>query len=124
MYYWAIMTMQMFNLFACKTRLTLPFGRYMFANRATFYCILGGAALAAFIVYTPGVEAVFKTSRRLLPLYWLIPMAFGCLLIGYAALRMIIRRKVKPVEWNPEIPGLQMYPTIRTVRTTSTGRSN
>ncbi len=43
MYYWSIMTMQMFNLFACKTRLTLPFGRYMFANRATFYCILSGA---------------------------------------------------------------------------------
>jgi len=124
MYYWAIMTMQMFNLFACKTRLTLPFGRYMFANRATFYCILGGASLAAVIVYTPGIESVFKTSRHLLPLYWLIPMAFGCLLIGYATIRMIVRRKTRPVKWNPDILGLQMYPTIRTVRTRSTGRSN
>jgi hypothetical protein len=26
--------MQMFNLFACKTRFTIPFGKYMFANRA------------------------------------------------------------------------------------------
>jgi len=123
-YYWSIMTMQMFNLFACKTRLTLPFGRYMFANRATFYCILGGVTLAAFIVYTPGVESVFKTSRSLLPLYWLIPMAFGCLLIGYATLRMIIKRRAKPIKWNPDILGLQMYPTIHTVRTTSSTRSN
>jgi sodium/potassium-transporting ATPase subunit alpha len=115
MYYWAVMTMQMFNLFACKTRLTLPFGRYMFANRATFYCILAGATLAAFIIYTPGVEVVFKTSRSLIPLYWLVPMAFGFVLIGYASLRMVIRRKTKPVKWNPEIQGLQMYPTIRTL---------
>jgi sodium/potassium-transporting ATPase subunit alpha len=119
MYYWAIMTMQMFNLFACKTRLTLPIGRYMFANHATFYCIIAGASLAAFIIYTPGVEVVFKTSRSLSPLYWLIPWAFGFFLIGYAALRMIVRRKTKPVKWNPEISGLQMYPTIRTLRTMS-----
>lgn len=123
MYYWSIMTMQMWNLFACKTRLTLPFGKYMFANRATFYCILAGAALAAFIIYTPGVEVVFKTSRSLSPLYWLIPMAFGLFIILYASLRMIIRRMTKPIEWNPEITGLQMYPTIRTHRSMSI-RSN
>ncbi|KAK3385719.1 E1-E2 ATPase-domain-containing protein [Podospora didyma] len=116
MYYWAIMTMQMFNLFACKTRLTLPFGRYMFANRATFYCIFAGAALAAFIIYTPGVEVVFGTSRSLLPLYWLIPIAFGLVIILYATLRMIISRRANPIKWNPEILGLQMFPTIRTIR--------
>ncbi|KAK0713196.1 hypothetical protein B0T26DRAFT_753337 [Lasiosphaeria miniovina] len=119
MYYWAVMTMQMFNLFACKTRLTLPFGRYMFANRATFYCIIAGAALAAFIIYTPGVEVVFGTSRSLLPLYWLIPIAFGFVLILYASLRMVISRRANPIKWNPEIQGLQMFPTIRTMRTMS-----
>jgi sodium/potassium-transporting ATPase subunit alpha len=119
MYYWAIMTMQMFNLFACKTRLTLPFGRYMFANRVTFYCIVAGAALAAFIIYTPGVEVVFGTSRSLSPLYWLIPMAFGCVLIVYATMRMLIGRRTKPIKWNPDIQGLQMFPTIRTQRTMS-----
>lgn len=112
MYYWAIMTMQMCNLFACKARLRLPFGKYMFANRVTFYSILGGAALAAFIIYTPGVEVVFKTSRSLSPLYWLVPLAFGFFIIGYASLRMIVRRKTKPTQWNPEIGGLQMYPTM------------
>jgi sodium/potassium-transporting ATPase subunit alpha len=113
------MTMQMFNLFACKTRYTLPFGKYMFANRATFYCILAGASLAAFIIYTPGVEIVFKTSKHLTPLYWLIPMAFGFVIIGYASLRMVVRRKTKPIVWNPDIHGLQMYPTIRTFRSMS-----
>lgn len=124
MYYWSIMTMQMFNLFACKTRLTLPFGKYMFANHATFYCILAGSSLAAFIIYTPGVETVFGTSKSLSPLYWLIPMAFGTVLIGYATLRMIIARKAKPIKWNPEISGLQMFPTIHTLRTMSSRRGS
>jgi sodium/potassium-transporting ATPase subunit alpha len=123
MYYWAIMTMQMFNLFACKTRLTLPFGKYMFANRATFYCIIAGVALGSFIVYTPGVEVVFKTTRSLSPLYWLVPMAFGFVIIGYAALRLVVRRRTKPTKWNPDINGLQMYPTIRTYLSMSSRRS-
>jgi sodium/potassium-transporting ATPase subunit alpha len=116
MYYWSIMTMQMFNLFACKTRLTLPFGKYMFENRVTFYSILAGASLAAFIIYTPGVEVVFKTSRSLLPLYWLVPMAFGCIILGYAALRIVVRRRKRPIKWNPDVLGLRMYPTTRSVR--------
>jgi sodium/potassium-transporting ATPase subunit alpha len=119
MYYWSVMTMQMFNLFACKTRLTLPLGKYMFANRVTFYSILGGAALAAFVIYTPGVEVVFKTTRSLSPLYWLVPMAFGCLLIAYAVCRMVVRRRLRPTKWNPEVVGLQMYPTMRTTRSMS-----
>jgi sodium/potassium-transporting ATPase subunit alpha len=123
MYYFAVFTMQCFNLFACKTRLTLPFGRYMFANRVTFYSILGGAALACFVIYTPGVEVVFKTTHSLSPLYWLVPMAFGFVLIGYAALRMIIRRRTRPIKWNPDIAGLQMYPTIRTTKSMSQGRN-
>jgi sodium/potassium-transporting ATPase subunit alpha len=123
MYYWAVMTMQMFNLFACKTRLTLPFGRYMFANRATFYCVFAGASLATFIIYTPGVEVVFGTTRSLSPLYWLVPLAFGCVLISYATVRMIVMRRARPVKWNPEVSGLQMFPTVRTRRSLSLGGS-
>ncbi|KAK4160859.1 putative type IIC NA+/K+/H+-transporting ATPase [Cladorrhinum sp. PSN259] len=119
MYYWAVMTMQMFNLFASKTRHTMPLGKYMFANKMTFYCILGGASLAAFIIYTPGVEIVFGTSRSLMPLYWLAPMAFGFVIILYACLRMAITRRTNPTKWNPEIQGLQMFPTIRTFRSMS-----
>lgn len=121
MYYWSIMTMQMFNLFACKTRHTLPIGRYMFANRKTFMSIFGGAALCAFIVYTPGVQTVFGTTM-LHPLYWLIPMAFGCVLIGYAIVRMMVKNALKPTKWNPEVAGLQMYPTKMTTRSMSLSR--
>jgi len=112
MYYWSVLTMQMFNLFACKTRVTLPFGRYMFANKATFVCIAAGAALAALIIYSPGVEVVFGTSRSLSPLYWLVPMAFGCVLIAYATLRMVVMHRMRPIRWNPDISDLQMFPTI------------
>ncbi|KAI1270050.1 hypothetical protein F5Y18DRAFT_2278 [Xylariaceae sp. FL1019] len=116
LYYWSIMTMQMFNLFASKTRFTIPFGRYMFSNRITFYSILGGVSLATFIVYTPGVEIVFGTTRSLSPLYWLVPIAFGTIIIAYATLRMVIQQRTKPPNWNPEVSGLQMFPTIRTWR--------
>lgn len=122
MYYWAVMTMQMFNLFACKTRLSFPFGKYMFANRATFYCILAGVALGTFVVYVPGVEVVFKTTRSLSPLYWLIPIGFGVFILAYASVRMIVRRLTKPIRWNPEVSGLQMYPTIRTFRSVGSSR--
>lgn len=124
MYYWSIYTMQVFNLFACKTRMTLPFGKYMFANKKSFYCIFAGAALAAFIIYIPGVETVFKTTRSLSPLYWLIPMAFGCVIIFYASIRLIIRNKTKPIKWNPDIHGLQMYPTMHTARSLSMSSRN
>jgi sodium/potassium-transporting ATPase subunit alpha len=119
MYYWAIMMQQMFNLFACKARLGYPWGKYMFANRATFYCVLAGASLAVFVIYTPGVEVVFGTTRHLSPLYWLIPFGFGFVIIAYASLRMFVRLKRSPIRWNPEISGLQMFPTIRTFRTVS-----
>ncbi|TLD18358.1 P-type cation exchange alpha subunit of ATPase [Venturia nashicola] len=115
MYYWSIMTMQIFNLFACKTRLSLPFGKYMFSNLKTFYSIAGGVIIAACIIYIPGVEKVFGTTRTLNPVLWLVPMAFGFLLLGYACLRMVVRRRLKPTRWNPEVVGLQMFPTMRTV---------
>jgi sodium/potassium-transporting ATPase subunit alpha len=40
-------------------------------------------------------------------------MGFGCIIIAYACVRMTILRKTNPIAWNPEISGLQMYPTIR-----------
>ncbi|KAI1329796.1 hypothetical protein F5Y16DRAFT_365318 [Xylariaceae sp. FL0255] len=123
MYYWSIMTMQMFNLFASKTRFTVPFGRYMFSNRITFYSILGGASLAAFIIYTPGVEVVFGTTDSLSPLYWLIPIAFGTVILMYASGRMLIQQRARPTKWNPDIEGLQMYPTIRTTYTNTSRHS-
>jgi sodium/potassium-transporting ATPase subunit alpha len=51
-------------------------------------------------------------------------MAFGFVIIGYASLRLIVRRKTKPTVWNPDIIGLQMFPTMRTVLSMSSRRSH
>ncbi|CAO3655723.1 unnamed protein product [Mucor hiemalis] len=116
--YWAVMVMQMFNMFACKTRFTIPIGRYMFSNKMTFLGIFGGASLAALIVYCPPFNIPFGTEWHLLPLWWLIAFGFGFLIIGYACIRMKIRQKYSPINMNPDIHGLRMYPTIRTMATT------
>jgi sodium/potassium-transporting ATPase subunit alpha len=113
--YWSIMVMQMFNMFACKTRFSLPLGRYMFSNKVTFLGILGGVSLGTLIVYCPPFNIPFGTDYRLLPLWWLIPIGFGFLIIAYACVRMKILQKVRPIRFNPEILGLRMHPTIRTM---------
>lgn len=115
--YWSIMVMQMFNMFACKTRFSMPIGRYMFSNKYTFAGILGGASLAALIVYCPPFNIPFGTDYHLLPLWWLIGFGFGFIIIGYACVRIKIRQKLSPISFNPDIQGLRMYPTIRTVAT-------
>ena len=53
------MICQMFNLFAVKCKVNLPFGRYVLMNKITWVSILCGAGLAAFIVYVPGVNSKF-----------------------------------------------------------------
>jgi sodium/potassium-transporting ATPase subunit alpha len=115
--YWSIMLMQMFNMFACKTRFSIPIGRYMFSNKYTFAGILGGASLAALIVYCPPFNIPFGTDYHLLPLWWLIGFGFGFLIIAYACARIKIRQRFNPVSFNPDIQGLRMYPTIHTVAT-------
>ncbi|KAK3804662.1 MAG: hypothetical protein J3R72DRAFT_508961 [Linnemannia gamsii] len=113
--YLGIMTMQLFNLFACRVRYRLPFGAYMFSNIRTFIGILFGCALGFFIVYTPGVHVVFGTSPKTPFVYLLIPMAFGVLIILYATARQLVLRKLRPTPWNEEIIGLNMVPTIKTI---------
>ncbi|KAK9768328.1 hypothetical protein K7432_001126 [Basidiobolus ranarum] len=121
-FYLSIMICQCFNLFACKCLIRLPFGKYMFRNTKTFYGMGAGAILAMMIVYIPPFNIAFGTSHRLSPLYWLIPIAFGVFLIFYSTVRRIIIRKRKPINWNPDIAGLQMYPTVRTVKSTGAGK--
>ncbi|TPX31362.1 hypothetical protein SmJEL517_g05314 [Synchytrium microbalum] len=110
-FYFSIMIIQMWNLFACKSRFRLPFGMYMIANTATWWSVVGGVAFTVVIVYAPPFNIAFGTSWHLLPLYWLIPMAFGAFLIFYNAARLLLKQWLTPVKWNPEISGLQMYPT-------------
>jgi sodium/potassium-transporting ATPase subunit alpha len=114
-FYLAIMIMQLFNLFACKCRYRLPFGKYMFSNLRTFVGVFCGIALGFFIVYTPGVLVVFGTSSHTPVLYLLIPIAFGVFIIFYATARTLILRKLRPTAMNDEIIGLNMVPTIKTM---------
>jgi sodium/potassium-transporting ATPase subunit alpha len=44
---------QMFNMFACKCRMKLPFGKHVLINRYTWVSVLVGALFVGFIVYTP-----------------------------------------------------------------------
>ncbi|KAF1801576.1 hypothetical protein V8B55DRAFT_1472060 [Mucor lusitanicus] len=122
--YWSIMVMQMFNMFACKTRFSVPIGRYMFSNKYTFLGIIGGVSLATLIVYCPPFNIPFGTDYRLLPLFWLIGFGFGLIIIAYACLRIKIRQKFSPQSFNPDIHGLRMYPTIRTVATSDSRSVN
>ncbi|KAG0240807.1 hypothetical protein BGW41_006665 [Actinomortierella wolfii] len=111
--YLSIMIQQLFNLFACKARYRLPFGKFMFSNVRNFYGIAGGCALGFLIVYCPGFPVVFGTSNDTPFKYLLIPMAFGILIIFYATIRQLILRRIRPTQYNEEIVGLNMFPTIR-----------
>jgi len=118
-FYLSVMLQQAFNLFACKSKLRLPFGKFMIRNRKTFYGLFAGAILAFAIVYIPPFNVAFGTSWHLSPLYLLVAIAFGCFILFYATMRILLIRRLKPTVLNPEIAGLQMYPTVRTFRTMS-----
>ncbi|KAJ1961365.1 hypothetical protein GGI12_003293, partial [Dipsacomyces acuminosporus] len=116
----SIYILQVFNLFICKARFRLPFGKFMFRNAKTFYGFLAGLALLVFITYIPPLNTVFNSSYKSLPYFWLIAVGFGFLMLAYATGRTLILRKSKPVKWNPEIEGLHMHPTIWSTRMTTT----
>ncbi|KAF2433374.1 hypothetical protein EJ08DRAFT_584098, partial [Tothia fuscella] len=107
-YFWSIVAMQMFNLFACKRRRHIPFGRYMFANWVTFLSAIVGGGLAVIIIYVPKMGVVFKTTQSLWAPYLLMPIAFGLVIIAYASLRVLVVRRSWPVKWQADIPGLQL----------------
>ncbi|KAJ2720511.1 hypothetical protein GGI07_004556 [Coemansia sp. Benny D115] len=114
----SIYILQVFNLFICKARFRLPFGRYMFRNKRTFYGFGAGLALLLFVTYVPPLNSVFNSSYKSIPLYWLIAVGFGLLLLSYATARMLVLRKSRPLKWNKTIEGLHMHPTIWSTRQT------
>ncbi|KAF9484958.1 aminophospholipid-transporting P-type ATPase [Pholiota conissans] len=119
--YLSIFIMQCFNVFAVKARLSYPFGRRVIANKWNFAGILAGACLGMFIIYTPPLHVVFGGSFRLSPLYWLIPVACGVLLLAWSTLRVIILRKSVEHMKVKDIKGLMMFPTMRTMSMRSRG---
>jgi sodium/potassium-transporting ATPase subunit alpha len=113
--YLSIFIVQCFNMFAVKARIRFPFGKHVVSNPWNFGGILAGAALAMFIVYTPPLHVVFGCSYRLSPLYWLIPVGFGILLLGWASLRVVLMRRSLEEGTVRPIKGLMMFPTMRTM---------
>lgn len=114
--YLGIMIQQCFNLFAVKARFRPPFGRHMFSNPYAFGGVGCAAILAVLIVYIPPFRVVFQASYKTLPLWWLIPLAFGIVILIYATIRLLVLRRVRGEKWAPEVPGnLLMYPTIRSI---------
>ena len=113
--YLSIFIVQCFNVFAVKAKFKFPFGRSVVANYYNFFGILAGACLGIFIIYTPPLRVVFGGSYHLLPLYWLIPVAFGCLLLVWASIRVILMRKSIEQSKVKDIKGLMMFPTMRTM---------
>jgi sodium/potassium-transporting ATPase subunit alpha len=119
--YLSIFITQCFNVFAVKARLSYPFGRRVIANKWNFAGILAGACLGMFIIYTPPLHVVFGGSFHLSPLYWLIPIGFGFILLLWASLRVIMLRKSIEHMKVKDIKGLMMYPTMRTMSMRSRG---
>ncbi|CAG8467720.1 18245_t:CDS:2 [Acaulospora morrowiae] len=112
--YLAILIQQIFNLFACKARYRLPFGKFMFANPRNFIGVVLGFGLAMMLIYIPAFNVAFGTSHNLSPKYWFIPVAFGVFILFYATMRTLIMRKIKPasVVQGIEELKLDMYPTV------------
>ncbi|KAI0263789.1 aminophospholipid-transporting P-type ATPase [Gloeopeniophorella convolvens] len=113
--YLSVFIAQCFNVFAVKAKFRFPFGRSIVGNKYNFLGIAAGATLGMFIIYTPPLHAVFGGSHKLLPLYWLIPFAFGCLLLVWASIRVLIMRKSIEQARVKDIKGLMMFPTMRTM---------
>lgn len=113
--YLSIFIIQCFNVFAVKAKMSYPFGRRVIANKWNFVGIFAGACLSIFLIYTPPLRVVFGGSYRLSPLYWLVPLAFGAVLLVWASLRVVLLRRTVEDAKVKDIKGLMMFPTMRTM---------
>ena len=95
-------------MFAVKAKFTFPFGMHVLRNPYNFAGILGGACLGVFIIYTPPFHVVFGGTDHLSPLFWLIPVAFGILLLAWASIRVLIMRRGLQESRVKDIKGLMM----------------
>lgn len=122
MFYMSIFLMQCFNMFAVKARLKFPFGKAVVGNKWNFAGAIAGAFLAVLIIYIPPFRTVFGASHKTLPLFWLIPIAFGFVILAWASARvLVIRRGLLGATVKPPT-GLMMHPTKRTMSMHSTSR--
>lgn len=45
------------------------------------------------IIYVPPLRTVFGASHKTLPLFWLIPIGFGFVILAWASARVLVIRK-------------------------------
>jgi hypothetical protein len=91
-----------------KARFSFPFGKRAVGNYYNFLGIFAGACLGIFIIYTPQLHVVFGGTQHLSPLYWLIPFAFGILLLIWACIRVLLMRASINNQKVKDIKGLMM----------------
>jgi sodium/potassium-transporting ATPase subunit alpha len=96
------------QVFAVKAKFHFPFGKSIVSNKYNFIGIFAGGAFVMFLIYVPPFHAVFGGSHKLLPLYWLIPIAFGCLTLVWACIRVLLARRSMERTRVKDIKGLQM----------------
>lgn len=96
------------QVFAVKAKFKFPFGKRAVSNKWNFAGVLAGAVLGMFIIYTPPLHVVFGGSFHLSPLYWLIPVAFGLVLLAWASIRVALMRRSMERSRVKDIQGLMM----------------
>lgn len=96
------------QVFAVKSKFHFPFGKSIVSNKYNFVGIFAGGAFVMFLIYVPPFHAVFGGSHKLLPLYWLIPIAFGCLTLVWACIRVLFARRSMERTRVKDIKGLMM----------------
>ena len=87
----------------------------MVSNKYNFIGLIAGGALVMFIIYTPPFHSVFGGSHKLLPLYWLIPIAFGFLILAWACIRVLLARRSIEQARVKDIHGLKMCKCLPTL---------
>ncbi|THH04981.1 hypothetical protein EW145_g5131 [Phellinidium pouzarii] len=111
------------SVYAVKAKFKFPFGWQVVSNYYNFAGIVCGGCLGMFVIYTPPLHVVFGGTFHLSPLYWLIPAAFGVLLLVWSSIRVLLMRKGIEQARVKDIKGLMMFPTMRTMSMRSRTRT-
>ena len=96
-YFVAIVVMQWFNVFICKTR-RLSIFQHGIANRQINFAILFETGLTAFLCYTPGVD-VGLNMNTINGSWWFPAIPFAILMFVYEETRKLIIRNQSPGSW-------------------------
>ncbi|KNE56654.1 Na,H/K antiporter P-type ATPase, alpha subunit [Allomyces macrogynus ATCC 38327] len=111
-WYLTVTFAQMFNLFACKFRMTSPFNLKKIVNNKSMLMVVPfGVLFGFFIAYCPGIDYVFGTSRHTNAMPLWVSVVTGVVVYLYAGLRFWIKSRLNPLTYSPEPLGLQMHPT-------------